>query len=105
MGHIAWLLEGTSRLAATDGGDPWAEVVGAPAAGLLPCRARSTAQQLRRGSALGTPAHARRAQRPTNSDGHCLHTKLIYFNAHTRKSFTSKPSSLVNKFIIFIHIL
>lgn len=56
-------------------------------------------------SALGSPAHTLPAQPPTNSYSRCLHTKLIYFNAHTRKSFTSKSSSLVNKFIIFIHIL
>lgn len=55
MGHIVWLLEGTSRLGATDGGDPWAEVVGAPTAGLLPCQARSTAWQLRRGLPLARP--------------------------------------------------
>lgn len=63
-----------------------------PAAAPLPGPLnRMVAQE---GSALGTPAHARRAQRRTNSDGCCLHTKLMYFNAHTRKSFTSKSHLL-----------
>lgn len=63
-----------------------------PAAAPLPGPLnRMVAQE---GSALGTPAHARRAQRRTNSDGRCLYTKLMYFNAHTRKSFTSKSHLL-----------
>ena len=45
------------------------------------------------------------AQLPSNVYICCLHTKLIYFNAYTHKSFTSKSSSFMNKFIIFIHIL
>lgn len=79
-------------------------MVGAPAAGLLPCRARSTAQQLRRGSALGTPLMPAVPSDQLTVTVTASH-EINLFNAHTRKSFTSKPSSLVNKFIIFIHIL
>lgn len=54
---------------------------------------------------LGTVVCVLCAQLPSNIYICCLHTKLIYFNAYTHKSFTSKSSSFMNKFIIFIHIL
>ena len=59
-GRTAWLLEGTHRLGATDGRDPWAGVVGAPTPGLEPrrCSPARPAQQ-HGGSGRVCPQHAR----------------------------------------------
>jgi hypothetical protein len=49
--------------------------------------------------------HVGFAQLPNSVEICCLHAKLIYFNAYTHKSFIPNFPSLMNKFIIFIHIL